>query len=364
MNISKESTREISHENNFDFLRILFALFVLITHCYPLSGVPEEDFLFKISNGQTTLSYVGVRGFFIISGYLIMKSLLRSDDLFDFYWKRSLRIFPALWVIVILSVIGGYWISSKNVVQYVTDSTTIRYLLSNLILKVEYNIDGVFAANPYPEVVNGSLWTIPYEFMFYCVLSLFFGIKDLRNLFLKYFLTLYGLFILYYIYLWNIGDNIRFTIPFYNIDSKVIAEFGLFFFAGSVLVLFDLPFIKYKNIVICSSVIVIISSLVWGGFFITKFTALPLLVIYFGISRTGVLSKIRKFGDPSYGLYLWGFPVQQTIVYFFKPTVGMLMLLSIPVVIVLAYISWFLVEKKFMKIKSIYPKAYSVKQLV
>jgi peptidoglycan/LPS O-acetylase OafA/YrhL len=365
MKIDKTSAvNNVSHDNNFDFLRILFAFFVLITHCYPLSGAPEEDILFKLSDGQTTLSYVGVRGFFIISGYLIMKSLLRSNDLIDFYWKRCLRIFPALWVTIILSVVAGYWISSKSAVSYITDATTIRYLLSNLILKVEYNIDGIFSDNPYPKVVNGSLWTIPYEFLFYCILSLFFKLKSKNNLFVSCFLFLYSMFLIYYISLFSIGDSVRFTVPFYNIDSKAIAEFGLFFFAGSVFAVFNLPFYKHRTYIIFISFAVFVCSLLWGWFFISKFVFLPLSIIYFGTSKSFILSKINKFGDPSYGLYLWGFPVQQAIVFFLEPNVSILMMLSIPVTTLLAYLSWFLVEKKMMKIKNTYFKAYFVRYLV
>ena len=59
------------HKNNFDFLRLVFAVFVIITHSYSISGIKEIDILSQLTNGQTALSYVGVRGFFIISGYLI-----------------------------------------------------------------------------------------------------------------------------------------------------------------------------------------------------------------------------------------------------------------------------------------------------
>ena len=83
------------HTNNFDFLRLLFAVWVIITHSYPLTGQPEQDLLWKITNGQTAFSYISVRGFFAISGYLIIQSLLRSNNLMDYYWKRILRIFPA-----------------------------------------------------------------------------------------------------------------------------------------------------------------------------------------------------------------------------------------------------------------------------
>ena len=97
------------HTNNFDFLRLLFAVWVIITHSYPLTGQPEQDLLWKITNGQTVFSYISVRGFFAISGYLIIQSLLRSNNLIDYYWKRILRIFPALFVVLLFSTIVCYF---------------------------------------------------------------------------------------------------------------------------------------------------------------------------------------------------------------------------------------------------------------
>ena len=92
-------------KNNFDFLRLIFASFVIITHSYPLSGIKECDFICQLTFGQVSFSYVGVKGFFVISGYLIFQSLQRSENIFDYFWKRLLRLFPALIVVLFLTVI-------------------------------------------------------------------------------------------------------------------------------------------------------------------------------------------------------------------------------------------------------------------
>ena len=70
-------------KNNFDLLRLIFAVFVVITHSYILSGNPN-DFFWQMTK-QTTLSYIGVAGFFVISGYLIFKSFERSKNISDFF---------------------------------------------------------------------------------------------------------------------------------------------------------------------------------------------------------------------------------------------------------------------------------------
>lgn len=94
-----------TRKNNFDFLRLIFASFVIITHSYPLSGVKECDWLCQLSNGQISFSYIGLKGFFVISGYLIFQSLQRSDNIIDYFWKRVLRLFPALFIVLLLTII-------------------------------------------------------------------------------------------------------------------------------------------------------------------------------------------------------------------------------------------------------------------
>ena len=79
--------------NNFDLLRILFAWFVIVSHSYVLNGVGESDPLGQLTSNYFILSFIGVKGFFVISGYLILQSLTRSKTVLDYVAKRMLRIF-------------------------------------------------------------------------------------------------------------------------------------------------------------------------------------------------------------------------------------------------------------------------------
>jgi len=78
----------MDRSKSFDLLRFLFASFVIITHSYALAGTKECDLLCQATGNQMVLSYLGVIGFFIISGYLIFQSLLRSENIISYYWKR------------------------------------------------------------------------------------------------------------------------------------------------------------------------------------------------------------------------------------------------------------------------------------
>lgn len=92
-------------KNNFQFLRFLFAILVVISHAYVLSGSTEENAgINKLTNGQLSFSQIGLSSFFVISGYFIFQSLQRSETLSRYYKNRFLRFFPGLVAVLILSL--------------------------------------------------------------------------------------------------------------------------------------------------------------------------------------------------------------------------------------------------------------------
>src|ERR1700761_9194934 len=106
------------HKNNFDFFRLVFATMVLITHSYILTGLPEHDIFSTWTGGQISCSSLGVKGFFIISGYLIFQSVLRSKNWGDYMVRRILRIYPAYIVVLFIAILLGYFISELSPRQY------------------------------------------------------------------------------------------------------------------------------------------------------------------------------------------------------------------------------------------------------
>lgn len=168
--------------NNFDVLRLIFALFVIITHAYPLSGTKyDSEPLMRLTNGQLSFSFLGLKGFFILSGYLVYKSFQRSNTFFDFFKKRVLRIFPALLIMsaFIIFIIGAL-ISEIDWDQYLSNSNVYLYFLQSTTLinfgKIKC-LPGVFEKNIHGCEVNGSLWTIAYEFFFYFLFIIYFLVK-------------------------------------------------------------------------------------------------------------------------------------------------------------------------------------------
>jgi peptidoglycan/LPS O-acetylase OafA/YrhL len=343
----------LSIKNNFDFLRLIFAAFVIVTHSFPLTGMNEwqDDWLGKITSSQITFSYLGVRGFFIISGYLIFQSLTRSKSVVDYYWKRILRIYPALIVVLLLTVMLAVFPYPYNLTHYLHDPSVLSYFFNNLSLyRLQYSINGVFQDIPAKGIINGSLWTIPYEVSFYILLSSFFLLKKGLEKYVLLFLFILAINLFYY-------RNIQ-SHPFLDLTSNYFIEFGSFFIAGSLLASFEIEKMQHKKIVLFWTLALFLISLRFLNFYIFQYFTLPVIVILFGLSSTKYINDIgAKVGDMSYGIYIYGYPVMQTLVHYFKLNYWQLMLCTLPVTFVLAYFSWHLIEKRALQLKKMNPQS-------
>jgi peptidoglycan/LPS O-acetylase OafA/YrhL len=343
------ANQTVSHVNNLDFLRLFFAISVLITHSYALSGLVEYDVLQQFSHNQASLSHTAVQGFLIISGYLISKSLMRSPTLIDYYINRVLRVFPGLLVLLCLTVAVCFFFSNKSLAAYLGHYSTRDYLIFNSLLRIQYKIDGVFTHNPYPGAVNGSLWTIPYEVFFYIVLSTCFLVRTnltlLRWLFGSAFVLAAGLFLLAKPTLHT------YQLHFWYLNGPDIAELGSFFLSGAIWATLPMPTVSTRQRLAILSALLLVASFYFGGYQYLQFLLLPVVVIAFGMLNTSFLGWARKFGDFSYGIYLWGFLVQQSLMHLFHLSLLQLMAISIPVTYLCGALSWHLIEKRALRFK-------------
>jgi len=335
------------HKNNFDFLRLIFSLFVIITHSYPLTGLPEADWLYQITNGQLSFSYLGVRGFFILSGYLIFQSQLRSKGILDYFWKRGLRLFPGLAVALFMTIVIAYFVYEGGGFQsFISNKNVWTYLPYNLrLIWPQLGINGVFEHNPFPSVINGSIWTIQYEFLCYVLIAIFFFIKR------KQIIWIGGIFVFFFICRVFFFESLA-DYRFIMISGDII-EFSVFFFSGSLLAAIKIENFKNQRILAIVSTIILIFSLYFNFFIISRLIFLPIVIIITGLSATPVLKDIgKKIGDLSYGIYIYAFPVQQTLVYFFNMNHISLMLCSTIITLGFGFASWHLIEKRALKFKN------------
>ncbi len=341
------------HKNNFDFLRLLFATLVIFTHSYSLLGFVENDLFMQISKTHT-FSYIAVRGFFVISGYLIFQSLVRSNSLVSYFWNRFLRLFPALLVVLLLTVVFGFFLFNGTLYDYINTSTVQTYIPKNLSLYfLQYPLtNDVFKDNPLPLVINGSLWTLRFEFSMYLILSCLYFFRKNKNvinisLFFLFFITLTGVsfFEKYLI-------SIKFLLNWFQ-----FFELGNYFIAGSILASLNIDKFKYKKQLLFVSLVLFLIFILINKLNYIVYIILPLLVILFGLYPLKYIDNLTvKKGDLSYGIYIYAFPVQQTLIYYFHPSINELIFYTICLVYILAFLSWHLVEKNVLKFKSIFSK--------
>ena len=340
-------------KNNFDFLRIVLASFVIITHSFILSGKVDCDWLCEITNGQLSFSGLGVKGFFVLSGFLIFQSLERSKSIFGYFWKRTLRLFPALLVILIITVLLGVFVYENNSILYYRNSFVWTYVPNNLSLyNLQFSIPGIFESNPYKLVINGSLWTIPYEFTMYVLLSVLFFVKK-RTLIVR-FVLLSAFLLLLIANLFFIKELGKYG---YILSGKELLDLGLFFIAGSLLSVFRFEKVKIStvNVILAGCLVLAFCSFCFSFFYWVKFFVLPLAIVSFGLKSTFLLNNVgNRVGDLSYGIYIYGFPVQQTLVYYFHLEYLSLMFFSLILSGILAYFSWHLIESRALKLKRIF----------
>jgi peptidoglycan/LPS O-acetylase OafA/YrhL len=164
--------------NNFNLIRIVAALAVLMTHSFVLSSGNPDDEPLRQTLGMT-LGSIAVDVFFVTSGLLVTASLLRSESVVAFAWSRCLRIFPGLLVMLVLTVfLLGPLFTTLQPASYLLDPRTHAYLIkgATLVTGILDRLPGVFESNPYPASINGSLWTMPYEVRMYVLLAVLWAV--------------------------------------------------------------------------------------------------------------------------------------------------------------------------------------------
>jgi peptidoglycan/LPS O-acetylase OafA/YrhL len=332
------------HKNNFDFLRLIFSIFVVITHSSILSGIKETDILAELTHSQTTLSYIGVRGFFVISGFLIFQSIKRSSSLRNYFLKRCLRLFPGLIVVLFITVLFGFLLSDSTFQSYLLNKSMWTYLPNNLSLyNLQLGIKGVLNN----QAINGSLWTLRYEFSFYILIALLFTLKNKALLTRRLLLALFILVLGSKLFLFNDFGRIGVRIS----DSNSV-NFALYFISGSLLASFKSQGDRFKIPLLLFFLIGLTLSFYVRIFVYAQFLLLPPLIILIGNSSTKYIHSFSsKYGDISYGIYIYSFPIQKILMYFYNLDHLQLMAISLTLSIIFGILSWNLVEKKALLFK-------------
>lgn len=304
-----------NRNNNKGTIHLIAALFVMYGHHCAILGQGIPFFL------GTQIQAIGVKTIFLISGYLITKSLWSIHDtsrvktIGIYTLKRLGRLYPEyITCILFCACIIGPLFTQLSWEEYWMNVAGIELFINrNLLLFPIFSLPGVFATNIYPNAVNGSFWTMPVEVTLYMLILIIFLISKNEKIKKRIYMMV------------TIFIVIAFCIRFYQYPHEYLVFYGTdwlsalnimpYFLIGGVVYLFDWK--KYANVQIASALLFVFAgSLAIVPIYISELLCM-IVISYFVLSL--MLEPEQKLmlkgisGEYAYGMYLYGFVVQQCV---------------------------------------------------
>lgn len=348
--------------NNFDFIRFILACCVIIAHSVPLTG-NGVSYTNLLTNGQLDLGDLAVDMFFVISGYLIVGSYIRVNNVLKYLYYRILRIIPALILLLIVTfIIIGPILAQQPLHYYFLEHNAYCYL-KNAILKKQFALTVFDSYSPtvYHSTMNGSIWTLPLEFTCYCIVAIL-GVMKLLNKFIMVVLVVLNLYlyinfstifhpdvtIFLHPLLWKIALNLHFPLEMWFKLFGYFCAGGCYYFYRS-----QLEF--SKKYLLISALVLLVSCRIDH----TMVVMLPIfgsyVLFYLAFHPKIKLHNFAKFGDFSYGIYLYGFFIQQLVIMCYHGHMSNTLnyLISLPLAIIMGALSYYCIERPALNLKKI-----------
>ena len=345
-------------ENNFNLIRIVAAFAVLVTHSFALAIGTADAEPFQGTLGMT-LGSIAVDVFFITSGFLVTSSLLNRQSIIEFIWARALRIFPALLIMLLLTVfLLGVLFTTLPIPTYLSSSETYIYLAkcATLFTGVALHLPAVFDSNPYKSAVNGSLWTMPHEVRMYAVLAtlVWFALRIIPNLRLIGFKVIVVTFALMAgIYILAGHLYFHFESPENSISR--FAKLFFMFFVGATFYILRGYIALSRWLFWLLAIGLALATINKHAFFVVYIFSSAYILFYLAYVPYGLIRKYNQLGDYSYGIYIYAFPVQQSVAALLPGvSVRQMILISTIFTITLAILSWHILERRALKLKAHY----------
>ena len=333
----------MERHNNFDALRLIAAISVIFSHAFLIGeGRQDTEPLMRLTGGQTIFGVVGVFVFFTISGFLVTQSFALTRSAPRFAAKRALRIYPGLLLCLLLSAFAlGPLATSLPLGAYLADRGAYDYVLSNFtMVEPTHTLPGVwFTPWDAGGVVDGPLWTLPCELAMYLMVL---GLGLIRAIDLRVIAAL--------IALGMAGIWFDTAASEYFIGS---ALWLLSFFASGM----ALYRLRNRGIFDARIALAACAGLVLSVPLHAFILLFPIfgsyLVIYLAFAPWLKPLPAARFGDLSYGLYIYGWPVEQSLVWLHGGAMPwwQLFAAALPLTAVLAFLSWHLIEKRALRLK-------------
>lgn len=325
---------------NIAELRLLFAACVVLSHSVQLARLSQLDIIRVVMNSE-----VAVQGFFILSGYLVFGSYERLGDTRTFYRRRFLRIYPAYLIAVLLFLslgIGQALAFGRSVAWHELPA----YLAANLstLNFLHPTVGGVFEGNNVAQI-NGALWSIKVELMFYLLVPLLFWLaKRLSVVVVVALLIVAGA--LWWPVLSALGAHFGIAVP---LSFKYQVPGQLHFFALGIAL-----FARTRGLIGTYTLVALVGFalllLLLAGVPREALHALGLVGVIGVVSALPQTRDWVKGNDISYGIYLCHFPIIQLLLGAGAEQWPFLLYLSLVVILAIAYglLSWTLVERPML----------------
>ncbi len=335
--------------NNYDFLRIFAATCICFTHSFNLLQKDALEPMMQLLGQRYDFSFIGLSIFFSISGYLIAKSAYTSSSLVSYFWKRFLRIQPLLILVCVLTVfVMGPIFTILPAKEYFASPETWTYFRNIFpATGIQFVLPGVFANNMHANAVNGSLWTLVVEERLYLLVSVFFFFKKQKKLF-AFMILLANLVIAF--------KSFFFTETIVEYLGGGHVFYALIFLNAAVLyqLSIDFKFLQKQKFTWLASIALLIVAFTFSGIQFLQVWVIPFCVILIAHVRAAT-NRAGKWGDFTYGVYIFSFPVQQMLIASSEMlhTPLVLFFATMAIVLPLSALSWHLLEKKCLNYKKL-----------
>ena len=329
----------------FDYLRISLALAVFMSHTIIIT-YGDSAANYYLSSWRRPFAAFILPMFFALSGFLVAGSLVRTKSFFVYFGLRAIRIVPALAVEVLLcAFILGPIFTARALPEYFTSHQFFIYFL-NIVGDVHFTLPGVFATNPHPFVVNEQLWTVPWELQCYIVMAAIAVVGAVQKKALMLVIAIgFSAAVLGY----GIIDPPQ---TWVSVHGIVLVES---FVAGITLFVYRRELSLSKGLFLASLVTMCVLFLMPYGDYLVSFPA-GYVTVYLGMQNPP-RNKIVLSGDYSYGIYLYGFPIQQAVAAAMPTSRSLLgdVCIALPLTLLVAVSSWHYIEKPALLLRSRLP---------